>query len=156
MAGRNRKLNDEVSKIICDGVRLRMSYKCATARAGVSEEVFYHWLRVGRKLQAQCDKGKTPRMTAYEKACLNFLRDVTRAIADGQHRLLTLVHSGAEDDWRAGAWILERRHPEDFALRRYQPISSESNEGVNVIFDRPDLDSDFVSDDLTAESSETQ
>lgn len=147
-AGRRHKLTPEVSARICEGIRLRMSHKHAAVRGGVSEAVFYKWMANGEQLERQIDDGKSPRMNARDKACLQFVKDVRRAISDGQAALLALVHQGAREDWRAASWILERRHPEDFSKRHYQAMQENKDETITVVFRRPAMDDDIESDDL--------
>jgi hypothetical protein len=38
-----------------------------------------------------------------------------------EERLLALVAQGAQRNWRAAAWLLERGHPERWALRPREP-----------------------------------
>lgn len=111
--------------------------------------MFYTWMREGEALERLHESaGKVPRSTAYQKACLKFVQDVRRAISDGQAALLALIHKGAREDWRAGAWILERRHPEDFSKRHYQAMQENKDESITVIFRRPAIDVNTASDDL--------
>jgi hypothetical protein len=148
-AGRKYKLTPEVSARICEGIRLRMSQKHAAIRGGVSESVYYVWMREGEALERKQDAGEKVRPTQYQKACFQFLQDVRRATSDGQAALLAMVHKGARDDWRAAAWILERRHAESFSKRHYQALQDARDESITVVFHRPALDTETRSDDLT-------
>lgn len=152
-AGRRHSLTPEVSARICEGIRLRMSQKHAAVRGGVSEGVYYLWMRTAEKIQRRLDDGeKVGRLTDYERKCLQFMKDVRRATSDGQAALLAMVHQGARDDWRAAAWILERRHPASFSKRHYQALQENRDESITVIFQRPAMAPEAESDDLTSGS----
>lgn len=154
-AGRRYKLTPEVSARICEGVRLRMGHKHAAIRAGVSQGVFYKWMQAGEKLQRQINDGEQVKPTPYEKACLQFVEDVTRAISDGQAALLAMVHQGARDDWRAASWILERRHPYSFSKRHFEKLQENKDESITVVFHRPTMEGggEPESDDIGADLS---
>ena len=148
-AGRRHKLTPEVSARICEGIRLRMSHKHAAVRGGVSESIFYTWMREGEAIERRLDAGEKVRKTHYQRACYQFLQDVRRAVSDGQAALIALVHQGAREDWRAASWILERRHPEDFSKRHYQALQENRDESLTVHFARPAMDDAAEGDDLT-------
>lgn len=154
-AGRRHALTPEVSARICEGIRLRMSNKHAAVRGGVSEATFYLWMSTAEKLQRRIDDGeRVGRITDYQKKCLQFLENVRRAISDGQAALLAMVHQGARDDWRAAAWILERRHAASFSKRHYQAMQENKDESITVIFHRPAMDDSIDSDDLAGEPAD--
>ena len=64
--------------------------------------------------QRRCDEREAERhewvnLTAHQADALE------RALAE--ERLIALVAGAARDNWRAAAWMLERRHPERWAQR---------------------------------------
>lgn len=63
-----------------------------------------------------------------------FFRDVTRAIADAEAKLVGTITTASKRDWRAGAWILERRHPERWA--NTQRIQIEVEKELEKVVDR--------------------
>ena len=90
-----------VSKILA-GVRRGLPYHLAAAAAGISERTFYAWQR-----------GEFPE-SADEALKQQFLQGLTRANGEAADRLTRRIHDASVMDWRAAAWILERRYPKDY------------------------------------------
>jgi hypothetical protein len=89
--------------------------KDQASHAGVSWSTYKNWLMVGRKVR----DGKIEReCTEHEMTCLDLLSAVEAAEYKAGTELVSLIKTAAEGDWRAAAWYLERRFPEQFALVR--------------------------------------
>jgi hypothetical protein len=69
------------------------------AAHGISPTTYFSWLERGRN-------GESP--------YLEFLNAVTRAERQGQVNLVRLIHSHAVRDWRAAAFLPERRPKKDW------------------------------------------
>ncbi len=115
--GRPSKFNPELLDTICKGVRLGLSYERAAENAGVGRTILHRW------------------MTAEAAGDLRF-RGVTDALAkaraEGETRLLARVIKAGEEDWRAAAWILERRHPEQYARMERREVSGPDGGPLRV------------------------
>jgi len=60
--------------------------------------------------------------------------DVQAAIDVSQAVLIKAVTSAAFTDWRAAAWMLERRWPNDFAAKRDVEVSvNNKSDGTDVV-----------------------
>ena len=81
---------------IVDAVRRGNSYRMACNIAGLHESTFYTWMKEG---QADPD-------SKFGK----FRVDVLAAESENGDRLLGLIQEHAIKDWKAAAWVLERRH----------------------------------------------
>ena len=92
MAGRPTKLTPEVQDIIVDGIN-----------AGVTYATFYNWLEKGE--------------VAKSGVLMEFFDAVSRAKADSALRLVSQITLQAPTDWRAAAFLLERRFPDDYGKR---------------------------------------
>jgi hypothetical protein len=57
---------------------------------------------------------------------LQFLHEVNAAENDAERELVDLIRSSVPDDWKAGAWLLERRHP-----RRWGRLDRSELTGAN-------------------------
>ena len=95
---RPAKLNASTHATIVRAVEAGTPIKYAAAYAGVSEATVYRWLQRGAEPTAASE---------YREFC----EEVQRAQARSVTRLVAQV---AEQDWRAAAWLLIRRAPEDF------------------------------------------
>ena len=103
MAGRPTKLTPEVQDLIVDGINAGLTLGLTCARAGVARSTFYDWLEKGE--------------AAKSGALMEFSDTVSRARADSALRLVSQITLQAPTDWRAAAFLLERRFPDDYGKR---------------------------------------
>ena len=94
---RPSKMNKNTIHLLCEAIRMGSTYELACQYAGISEASFYAWRAKGRK--------------AKTGQYLEFLESIKRAEAKGALANLAVIQKSAKDgDWKASAWILERRH----------------------------------------------
>ena len=80
-----------------------MTYRLDCVRVDIDESTLYRWLTAGE--------------TQVRGRYCEFRKDFQRAIADSAEVLLNQIRVKAYDDWRAAAFILERRFPDDYGKR---------------------------------------
>ena len=100
---RPTKLTPEVQDIIVDGINAGLTCGLTCARAGVAPSTFYRWL----------EKGEAAKSGVF----CEFFDAVSRAKADSAMRLVSQITLQAPTDWRAAAFLLERRFPDDYGKR---------------------------------------
>lgn len=100
--GRPHKFTEETVSTLLAAIRAGMPFHLAAAHAGIHESTFHEWQR-----------GKFPR-GADKTLKAEFSERLTRAKGYAALRLLAFIQDAAPQDWRAAAWMLERRYPEDF------------------------------------------
>lgn len=101
------KLTEELSKEAIRLVKGGASNADVIAYLGIAESTFYEWL-------------KNPRTDAQRELSEGLKK------AETERKLwhLQRIHKAAEDgDWKASAWYLERRYPNEYA--RTQRITGE-------------------------------
>ena len=98
---RPSKLNSQTQTSICNAIEAGTPLKYAALYAGVGESTVHRWLAM-----AEAAKPK-PEFVEFREAG-------QRAQARSVTRLVAMVTRAADNDWRAAAWLLERRAPEDF------------------------------------------
>ena len=103
MAGRPTKLTPDVQELIVDGINAGLTYGMSCARAGVDTATFYRWL----------EKGEVAKSGVFREFC----DAISRAKADSALRLVSQITLQAPADWRAAAFMLERRFPDDYGKR---------------------------------------
>ena len=101
--GRPTKLTPATQAKILESIRAGLTHKLACMRVGVNDSTFYRWLQEGS--QARSGRYK------------DFHDEVMRANADSAEVLLNQIRIKAYEDWRAAAFILERRFPDDYGKR---------------------------------------
>lgn len=99
MAGRPTKFTPALGERICKLVSAGVSIEAAATSQGVSERTVYNWLERGKR---------------GERAYAEFAIEARKAMGSVEARLSMNVVARAKDDWRAGAWYLERRTAERF------------------------------------------
>jgi hypothetical protein len=123
--GRPSKLTATVKARLIDAIKRGASTEVACSAAGVGYSTVRDWIVIGEGRHAT----KKPTREFKE-----FSEDVTRAIADSEMALITKVQQGAGQDWRAAAWILERRFSDRWA--NTQRIEVKVREQVEEEFEQ--------------------
>ncbi len=104
MAKRGRKtlFTPELVKLIIDAIKIGGTDADACARAGINDGTFYRWMNEKKE----------------------FYDDITRARVDGKlARIGRIAKAGSNGDWRADAWFLEHRYPDEYAQKRLDVTS---------------------------------
>jgi transposase len=106
---------EELAKLLS----LSASLDPACALAGIARRSCYRYLSTGRKVRATLDAGDTTeaRLSEAEARALLLLKRVEWGEAQSQVCSLAIINAAAETQWRAAAWLLERRHPKRWARR---------------------------------------
>lgn len=121
--GRPTLLNPTRQAALLKAIELGMPLKQAAAMADMSYDTLNHWQKRGENESAPPE---------YRQFCQLLRR--SQAVAMQVH--LSSICDASKRDWRAAAWILERRHPEDFA--RQQQLEHSGPNGTPLMPD-PDI-----------------
>ena len=112
------------TKNFASAIRQGCTYEAGASAIGVSVMTIYHWLRLGKKATRKNDK------------YLKFLKAVKKAEHERQQYLLTQILDASNKDWKAAAWLLERRdgfrkdavwkeeEPEEETTKKDQPTTT--------------------------------
>lgn len=106
--GRPTKLDSARSARIIALIRAGNYIETAAAEAGIGSTTFRDWLKRGRR---DADAG---RETDFSR----FADDVEQAQAASEAILVTGIATAAKKDWRAAAFLLERKWPLKFGSRQ--------------------------------------
>ena len=96
---------------ICQHITTGITFKSACALSGISDATFYRWRQEDPEFEA----------------------DVQRATALSEQVLLGHISEAALMDWRAAAWILERRMPDQYSAKRDIEVNVKENHIVETI-----------------------
>ena len=95
--GRRTKLTDEIKDKLVEAIEAGATYQIAAHYAGIGESTLYLWMKQGRE-----GKGKLK---------IDLLEALKRAESKGAISNLSVINRAAADgNWKASAWLLERRH----------------------------------------------
>jgi len=98
---------------IVDALSNGLTIVAACGLVGISEQTFYNW------------KAKYP----------EFLEAVDGARPMFEGSMIELIKDQAPNDWRAAAWLLERRHPESFSLKRELDLNVKKSDGTDQVIE---------------------
>jgi transposase len=103
--GAPSKLDDLKAKKVVDAVKRGLPRDTAARLANVAPSTLYLWLAKGR---------------AGDEEYSEFSDRVRAAEAQGENEIVALLRGHAANSWQACAWLLERRHPKAWALRKLE------------------------------------
>jgi transposase len=117
---RPTKLNSDITRRICEGVSIGLTYALAAESAGITYKTFNDWM----------NKGKTEKSGIHHQ----FYQHVQKCNAEGAKKLLERLNDAAvAGNCQVCMWVLERRFPEEFGRRVYRKTNVVSeNKNVNV------------------------
>ncbi len=109
-AGRPTNLTPEVHKQITEDIAGGMYAQVAAARAGITEQTFYTWLKRGQEEESG----------VYRE----FTECVLTSAGEAEKNATDSVQSRFGDDWKSAAWWLERRFPKRWGKQQRLEIST--------------------------------
>jgi hypothetical protein len=124
VVGRPTKRTPEREQRLLDALRAGNTRLHAARYAGVGENTFGDWLRHFRDFRDLVEK-------AEADAIVRHVANIAKAAADGQ--------------WTASAWWLERRYPQDYALRFQNDAIAAAGVQVTIAFDHANQDTTTLS-----------
>ena len=107
VAGRKTKLSPDLQKRLLAAIAAGNYIHTACAAVGIGESTYFKWLERGR---------------AGESPYREFIEALTRAEQQAIVSLVEIVRSHAIGDWRAAAFLLERRQKKDWG--RYDTLDA--------------------------------
>lgn len=100
------RLIDQFAELLSEGISQRTAHEAL----GIPERTFYQWLSDGR---AELEELPKKRWTLRGRLA----EVVNQAVAIGEISLVQVIQGATSGDWKASAWLLERRWPERYARR---------------------------------------
>lgn len=108
-AGRKSKKTPERVERLLDNLRQGMSQASAITQAGIAKTTFYKWLKEDEQFKTEVETAE----------------DFAEAVQIAQIKAL----GEAKMDWRAYAWLLERRFPERWSAKRETEVTINQSNG---------------------------
>lgn len=107
--GRPCGLTAERERILLRAIRNGQTFKTASAMAGISYMTFNRWRQRGTDADAPAE-------------FRHFCDQLSLAQARAEDKWVKAINKAAQNDWRAAAYLLERRNPSGWSIRRSAPI----------------------------------
>lgn len=94
----------------------------AASYAGVSPSTLSKWIKEGQRLRevleaVRSDPDDTREPSPQEWELIWLTEELEAAEAKAEHGLVEIVQGAAQEEWKAAAWLLERRFKERWARR---------------------------------------
>lgn len=158
-------IKSEKMNSILEAVRIGVPIKYAFDKAGVPVYFYYKWLKLYNayiKEQEELDndcidelqelepsveyKDKDGNTTGKRYTPISFIENIKMAYADfviDTHKKISL--SEDKDDWKAPAWLLERRVKDEYAKEEtVNQNNTEKVESINIVYRDPSEDKDRI------------
>ena len=116
--GRPSKLTTETKGKLVNALSAGAHIEIACVYAGITRTTYYEWAAIARN--------GTPENPA-PKEYLELAETIEQATVQGEITTLASIKKASADDWRAGAWLLERRHPDRWANSHRIQVEVEKN-----------------------------
>ena len=110
------KRTDERVERILEALSSGQTRRVAAACGGVSDDTLRRWIQADPELSLR----------------------VSAAESQAEMALVTCIRNAAGHDWRAAAWLLERRDPANWSLRQQLAVHATTQEPMNVIVEYVD------------------
>lgn len=92
-------------------------------------------IRTGITFERAADLHRVSRTTVYKWRLDDpeFDKDVLEAVVYSEAILVQRINDKSVDDWKAAAWILERRHPAQYSQRREIDVTVTKSDGKDEV-----------------------
>src|SRR5215213_8049104 len=114
LMARPTKLTPEVEERLVHAISVGASFKDACAHARISFQTLQNWKKRARRAAEQA--GEPGGESEDTDQFVEFLDRIKKAEADAAVGWLSTMNKAARRDWKAAAWMLERRYPESYNL----------------------------------------
>ena len=118
---RKLTLNDELIDNLCKCIGNGLSNKDACAMCGITEDTFYKWLR-----EAENTKSKIN----HRDIKIKLAESLKKAESQFKAYHLDNITKSSKGDWKASAWILERKYPKEFARIDRNAVVLSADDGL--------------------------
>lgn len=110
------KRTDERVERILEALSSGQTRRIAAACGGVSDDTLRRWIQTDPELSLR----------------------VSAAESQAEMALVACIRNAAGHDWRAAAWLLERREPANWSLRQQLAVHATAQEPMKVIVEYVD------------------
>lgn len=123
---RHTSLTPEVQAKIIQALECGAYLETAAAYAGIAKCTFFDWMRRGEREIQRREHGKDPRSS--EDVFVDFKYTINEKLASYEIDLLSTIKDAGNKDWRAPAFLLERRFSDRYSRRQVTSLSVEGGE----------------------------
>lgn len=130
--GRLSTITKEAVDAIVEATLACLSFEASCGRSGHSRTTVSGWLTEGERLANEKRK-----LTKSEALCVQLFTRMTEARAKAQLDLVQSIRDASKGairgDWRAAAFILERRWPREWSQKVIDAVDEELRRALDVL-----------------------
>lgn len=128
LMARPTKLTPEVEDAMVRAILVGASYKTACQYAGISYQTFLNWRKRAGAVKERQGKSRNAPSDEFDVRLIGFVDHIKEAEAVAAIKSLVKINGAAKKDWRAAAWMLERRFPNEYGRRRAQSAGQDESD----------------------------
>ncbi|MCK9435601.1 MAG: hypothetical protein M0Q12_00165 [Synergistaceae bacterium] len=116
--GHPQKLNEQIHKTIMERITAGNTIEASAVSAGINKVTYYRWAQRGQKAKKELEENG--HIDPADEKYIRFMEDIIKAKALSEVALVSKIHRAGETgtgDWRAYAFILERRFPDKWGRK---------------------------------------
>ena len=127
-------LTAEVQKTVVDALRGGAPPEAAAAFAGISRATYFNWLKRGREaiIQANGNAEQIVETDPYANFVVSVDEALSRFIVGTVAAIGTAGRTATDGDWRALAWMLERRFPALFGKITRHEVTGKNGQPIQL------------------------
>jgi len=114
--GRPSKLTPELQAEMIVLLKAGNFVETTCGTVGIDKSTYYDWMKKGKNSNHPKNK--------YRK----FQEAVEQAMAWSEARNVALITKLSEENWRAAAWMLSRKHPDKWGKKKYEDFDLDIKE----------------------------
>lgn len=144
--GAKPKLTQELIEEVCAAVSIGTPNKYAAVYAGISEEAYYKYYRIGEQEIARLAKDSGAKPDKKLAIYVQFVKSIAEARSNRVVTWVDVVNRGAVTDPRLALEMLARTEPEDFSPQHIlthkvqKEVTQELEKALNVLEQGLDAD----------------
>lgn len=102
----------------------------AAAAAGVPRSVVYKWMSAGKKERTRLLEVEGAIVNEELQDLVEFTVRIEQALAQFETGHTATISKASDEEWRAAAWLLERRLPKKWAKKDKLTVSGDGKDGA--------------------------
>lgn len=114
---RPTKLTPHIQAKVVLAIRGGNYAEIAARLAGIDEATYYRWMARGKAEEDRLAERSSRKMRETERPFCEFRKAVMEADAAAEAQAAAAIMVAGKKDWKAHAWLLERRHPDRWRRR---------------------------------------
>ena len=112
------KYGKDITAEICNHIKDGLTKKDAALLSDISEQTLYDWIKKHSNFSQSLQKAEAE----AKQKMINTVRRAASGFKDGDKKIYPV--------WQAAAWMLERKHRDEYALR--QEITGKDGEPIKL------------------------